>query len=37
MSAANLLDFLEKEQREKMDLNQAAQLIEKYEVDETGK
>lgn len=37
MSAANLLDFLVKEQREKVDLTLAAQLIEKCEVDETGK
>lgn len=37
MSAANLLDFLENEQKEKTDLTRAAQLIEKYEVDETGK
>lgn len=37
MSAADLLDFLVKEQREKVDLTHAAQLIEKYEVDETGK
>lgn len=37
MSAANLLDFLVKEQKEKVDLSHAAQLIEKYEVDETGK
>ncbi|XP_053507674.1 1-phosphatidylinositol 4,5-bisphosphate phosphodiesterase delta-1b isoform X1 [Ictalurus furcatus] len=37
MSAADLLDFLVKEQREKVDLTHAAQLIEKYEVDETAK
>lgn len=37
MSAANLLDFLVNEQREEVDLTHAAQLIEKYEVDETGK
>ncbi|XP_036412446.1 1-phosphatidylinositol 4,5-bisphosphate phosphodiesterase delta-1b isoform X2 [Colossoma macropomum] len=37
MSAANLLDFLQKEQREQVDLSYAAQLIEKYEVDETAK
>ncbi|KAI5093107.1 phospholipase C, delta 1b isoform X1 [Silurus meridionalis] len=37
MSAANLLDFLVNEQMEKVDLNDAAQLIEKCEVDETAK
>lgn len=37
MSAANLLEFLLKEQKEKVDLLHATQLIEKYEVDETGK
>ncbi|MCI4390536.1 hypothetical protein PGIGA_G00123720 [Pangasianodon gigas] len=37
MSAANLLNFLTKEQREKVDLTHATQLIEKYEVDETAK
>ncbi|KAK2868683.1 hypothetical protein Q7C36_000554 [Tachysurus vachellii] len=37
MSAVNLLDFLITEQREKVDLIQATQLIEKYEVDETAK
>uniref|UniRef100_A0AAR2IUG5 Phosphoinositide phospholipase C n=1 Tax=Pygocentrus nattereri TaxID=42514 RepID=A0AAR2IUG5_PYGNA len=36
LSAANLLDFLQKEQKEQVDLSYAAQLIEKYEVDETG-
>lgn len=36
MSAANLLDFLVKEQRDKVDLTHAVQLIEKYEVDEIG-
>ncbi|KAK3534767.1 hypothetical protein QTP86_024104, partial [Hemibagrus guttatus] len=37
MSAANLLDFLIKEQKEKVDVLHATQLIEKYEVDETAK
>ncbi|TSO05367.1 1-phosphatidylinositol 4,5-bisphosphate phosphodiesterase delta-1 [Bagarius yarrelli] len=37
MSAANLLDFLVLEQKEKVDLTYASQLIEKYEVDETAK
>ncbi|KAM9440235.1 1-phosphatidylinositol 4,5-bisphosphate phosphodiesterase delta-1b [Clarias gariepinus] len=37
MSAANLLDFLTNEQKEKVDLIYATQLIEKYEVDETAK
>ncbi|KAL7842838.1 hypothetical protein SRHO_G00245270 [Serrasalmus rhombeus] len=37
LSAANLLDFLQKEQKEQVDLSYAAQLIEKYEVDETAK
>ncbi|KAG7319482.1 hypothetical protein KOW79_016625 [Hemibagrus wyckioides] len=37
MSAANLLDFLIKEQKEKVDLIHATQLIEKYEVDEMAK
>lgn len=36
MSVANLLDFLVQEQGEKVDLTHAAQLIENYEVDETG-
>ncbi|XP_062843280.1 1-phosphatidylinositol 4,5-bisphosphate phosphodiesterase delta-1b isoform X2 [Trichomycterus rosablanca] len=37
MSAANLLDFLQKEQKEQVDLDHAVQLIEKYELDETAK
>ncbi|KAI4874670.1 hypothetical protein NFI96_010438 [Prochilodus magdalenae] len=37
MSAANLLEFLQKEQKEQVDLSYATQLIEKYEVDETAK
>ncbi|XP_060761630.1 1-phosphatidylinositol 4,5-bisphosphate phosphodiesterase delta-1b isoform X2 [Neoarius graeffei] len=37
LSAANLLDFLVKEQKEKVDLSHAEQLIENCEVDETAK
>ncbi|XP_072524966.1 1-phosphatidylinositol 4,5-bisphosphate phosphodiesterase delta-1b isoform X2 [Salminus brasiliensis] len=37
MSAANLLEFLVKEQREQVDLSYAGRLIEKYEVDEAAK
>ncbi|XP_066508280.1 1-phosphatidylinositol 4,5-bisphosphate phosphodiesterase delta-1-like [Hoplias malabaricus] len=37
MSAANLLEFLLKEQREEVDLSRAVQLIDHYEVDETAK
>lgn len=36
MSAADLLNFLLNEQREDASLNDAFQLIEKYELDENG-
>ncbi len=36
MSAADLLNFLLKEQREDVSQNDALQLIEKYELDENG-
>lgn len=37
MSAKGLLNFLLNEQREEATLHNAVRLIEKYEVDETGK
>lgn len=37
MSAKDLLNFLLNEQREEATLHNAVRLIEKYEVDETGK
>lgn len=37
MSSGDLLNFLQKEQREPVSLEYAKKLIEKYEVDETGK
>ncbi|XP_076848826.1 1-phosphatidylinositol 4,5-bisphosphate phosphodiesterase delta-1b isoform X2 [Brachyhypopomus gauderio] len=37
MSAANLLEFLLKEQKEQVDLAYAIQLIEKYELDDAAK
>lgn len=36
MSAANLLDFLQTEQKESVSLEDAQKLIEKYEPDQTG-
>lgn len=36
MSAEDLLDFLQHEQREPVGLEYAHKIIEKYEVDETG-
>ncbi|XP_016334803.1 1-phosphatidylinositol 4,5-bisphosphate phosphodiesterase delta-1-like [Sinocyclocheilus anshuiensis] len=37
MSSSDLLNFLQKEQKEPVSLEHAKKLIEKYEVDETGK
>lgn len=37
MSSRDLLNFLLNEQREQASLHDAARLIEKYEVDQTGK
>lgn len=37
MSAANLLNFLLNEQRETVSMEHAVKLIEKYELDDTGK
>lgn len=37
MSSGDLLNFLQNEQRESVSLEYAKKLIEKYEVDETGK
>lgn len=36
MSSEDLLNFLEREQRETVDLNFAQKIIEKHEMDETG-